>query len=118
MSRLRHKLIAPVLFFLAGGFGYGETSGSVTGTVRDPQKAVIPDARVTLFARDNTATITVATGQKGDIKPGRSRRESIWWRPRPRVLRTPAFRAVRIEKGAQVDAGLLLQVAGTDSALS
>ncbi len=117
MFQLRHKLIAPVLFLLGGGFAYGQTAGSVTGTVRDPQQAVIPGARVTIMARDNTATLTVATGKEGRYHAGQIAPGTYLVEAAAEGFATSGVQAVQIEKGAPVTLDFLLQVAGIDTAV-
>ncbi len=67
-SKIRWILLGIVVLALAvpAAFGQGETTGNITGIVKDQSGAVIPGAKVTLKNNDTGATRTQTTGPGGD----------------------------------------------------
>ncbi len=75
MTRLRIPFAGILVFLCPSACVFGESANSMAGSVRDPQQAAIPGARVTLSARDNTAVFTVTADAGGNyhfenIAPG------------------------------------------------
>ena len=74
----RRALLAVLLFFYLPAFSAlaQETTGSITGTVRDASNAVIPGARVTVVHQDTAVSFDAETGPEGvflvrELRPGR-----------------------------------------------
>ena len=67
----RFCLVCGLLLSLMAGGGYAQTgSGTVTGTVRDSQKAVINNASVTLINRATNITRKTARNEEGSYHFG------------------------------------------------
>src|SRR5450755_214393 len=57
-----------LLVLLASCAVWAQNGGGISGTVRDPQQAVVPGAHVVLEARDNTSRIEVVTDGAGQYR--------------------------------------------------
>src|SRR5215468_7694026 len=65
MSRSRLLLLFPMLLWCSLLFGQGITTGSITGTVQDPQQAVISGAKVSAVQIGTNANFTATTNSAG-----------------------------------------------------
>jgi outer membrane receptor protein involved in Fe transport len=65
MSRFRSMLLFPMLLWCSLVFGQGITTGSITGTVQDPQQAVISGAKVTAVQIGTNSNFTATTNSAG-----------------------------------------------------
>jgi len=117
MIPARYKLLTALSFVLAGPAAFSQIHGSIAGTVRGPRQAGIPDAYVTITARDNTGSFRVATDTQGrycreQIAPG-----TYLVRAAAQGFTSSGIRVVRIEKGSQVNLDFELRVAGLEIAI-
>src|SRR5438045_2772289 len=65
MSRFRSLLLLPMLLWCSLVFGQGITTGSITGTVQDPQQAVVNGAKITAVQVGTNANFTATTNSSG-----------------------------------------------------
>jgi hypothetical protein len=66
MTRLLRALFACAFFFAAAGLAYAqEARGTITGTVRDSSKSVIPGASVTITNVAMGTSVTIVTNEAG-----------------------------------------------------
>ena len=65
MSRFRSLLLFPTLLWCSLAFGQGITTGSITGTVQDPQQAVISGAKVIAVQIGTNSNFTATTNSAG-----------------------------------------------------
>src|SRR5215213_9357415 len=70
-ERINRTISALALLLALAPLCLGQTSPAVSGRVLDPQGAAVPAATVTLYARDNRARLTAATGRDGAYRFGR-----------------------------------------------
>ena len=99
-------------FLLAARFAASQSASSVAGTVRDPQQAGIPAARVTLAARDNTTRLGATADGRGQYRLERIAPGTYLLEAEARGFARSGAREVEIGSGAEVTLDLPLEVAG------
>src|SRR5437868_5559622 len=67
MLRFRSSLLFPILLWCSLVFGQGITTGSITGTVQDPQQAVISGAKVSAVQIGTNSNFTATTNSSGSF---------------------------------------------------
>ncbi len=100
------------LVCLPAVLAFGQTGGSITGTVRDPQQAGIPAARVRLIARDNTTRLSVKADNQGQYRFERIAPGMYLLAAEAEGFTSSGAQALQIEKGAHVTFDLFLPLAG------
>jgi outer membrane cobalamin receptor len=113
MSQAGNKLVAS--FLLLAGLAHGQAGGVITGSVRDPQQAAIPEAQVRLVARVNTVSLTVTADKQGQYRIEQIVPGTYLLNAAAKGFANSGMRAVQIEKEAEVTLDFLLQVAGFET---
>ncbi|WP_321473149.1 TonB-dependent receptor [uncultured Paludibaculum sp.] len=106
------KLLTICFFCLAATFGFSQSGSTLSGTVRDPQQAGIPAARVTLTSRDNTTRLTVTSDGQGAYRFDRLLPGEYLLEAHARGFVDSTAQVARIEKDGRATIDLALQVAG------
>jgi iron complex outermembrane receptor protein len=111
--QLRPLNVLVLLLLLTTGVVFGQTSGAqITVRVTDPQGAVLPNANVTLYTRDNRIRIDGVTDSSGECHFERLGPGEYLIDAGATNFANAATHVVRIERGSNTSLNISLPVAG------
>ncbi|MGH9883860.1 MAG: TonB-dependent receptor plug domain-containing protein, partial [Pyrinomonadaceae bacterium] len=125
MKTINRRSLAVILFFaLALAFGLAQESPvlaqtssntTITGDVKDPQGANLPGARVTLYGRERTFSITTTTDSTGTYRFERLAPGEYLVEAEAEGLASASARQVVVERGQTATLDIPLELSGVRS---
>ena len=91
--------------------GVAQDSGGVAGSITDPSGAVVPNAAVTLFARDNSLRFTARTNQRGEYRLASVAPGEYLIEVEARHFAPTAAESVRVQRGTTAVLDIRIELA-------